>query len=118
MTALTSHNLPDIGMKESHRNTSWTHLNQQRKDGMFCDIILHCAGGEVAAHKCVLASVSEYFKTAFTSPISSASSTNSLVQTNGPSRVAQSEQLTYCTSWSCDRFEANSVELLLLLIIE
>ena len=39
-------------------------------------------------------------------------------QTNGLSRVAQSEQLRYCTSCSCDWFEANSVELLLLLIIE
>ena len=74
--ALPPETVSVISMEASRREKSWNCFDKQRKEGLFCDVTFKCDGGEVLAHKNVLASVSNYFTTLFTSPISRASSTN------------------------------------------
>jgi len=59
--------------------SSRERLNAQRKSGQLCDVTFKCDGGDVKAHKCVLASVSDYFVALFTSSISSATTSNVVV---------------------------------------
>ena len=49
---------------------SWKCLNDQRLDGVFCDVLIKCCEHTFYAHKGVLASVSRYFKRLFLSPLS------------------------------------------------
>jgi len=45
-------------------------LNDQRRDGRYCDITLECKGTVFYSHKCVLAGTSEFFNVLFSSPLS------------------------------------------------
>ena len=49
--------------------TGWKSLNSQRLNKEFCDVIVKCGTDEFHAHKCVLASLSQYFKALFLSEI-------------------------------------------------
>ena len=49
---------------------NWKSLNDQRQEGVFCDVIIKCKEQTFQAHKCVLATASGYFKTLFLSPLS------------------------------------------------
>ena len=69
----------NVCMQPDARLASWTLLNKQREAGQFCDITFKCNGGDVVAHKCVLASVSDFFNVLLISPISTGSSTDSVV---------------------------------------
>ena len=71
--------IPSVSMLTDQQTTAWKNMKQQRALSQFCDITFQCNGGEVSAHKCVLASVSEFFRILFTSPISTSSSSSSVV---------------------------------------
>ena len=62
--------IPSINMHRNQQEISWNQLNRFRKEKQLFDITICCSDGEVPAHKIVLATVSEYFKVLFTSPIS------------------------------------------------
>lgn len=54
---------------KQHQKAIWNTLNSQRCSGECCDVELHCNGTVYYAHKCVLSTVSQYFKTSFTTPL-------------------------------------------------
>ena len=62
-----SNNLSKIEITQEQYKLMWRSLNEQRKEGQFCDIVIKCKESAFYAHKCVLASISSYFATLFTS---------------------------------------------------
>merc|ERR1712168_764225 len=78
MSVQLCEDIQEVGMGGDQRSTTWKLMNEQRREGLLCDVTFQCNGGEVRAHKCFLATVSEFFKVLFTSPLSTASSTNTV----------------------------------------
>ena len=66
----------------SHVRNCWTELEIQRQAGHFCDVEIQCGGRVFPAHKCVLASVSKYFKAMFTTPLTVTSHSSTSVDLN------------------------------------
>ena len=60
-------NLSNIETTQEQYKLMWRSLNEQRKEGQFCDVVIKCKESAFYAHKCVLASISSYFATLFTS---------------------------------------------------
>jgi len=79
MTPRLCEDIQNLTIDTDKLRSSWEHLNAQRKSGQLCDITFKCDGGDVKAHKCVLASVSDYFVALFTLSISSATTSNIIV---------------------------------------
>ena len=52
-------------VKYTYLTEAWKMLNEQRHDEQQCDVIITCQGRSYPAHKCVLISVSPYFKDLF-----------------------------------------------------
>ncbi|MGH0182039.1 UNVERIFIED_CONTAM: hypothetical protein FKN15_012597 [Acipenser sinensis] len=50
---------------KSHKDAVLTALNQQRHDGILCDVTLVAEKQKFHAHKAVLAACSDYFKAMF-----------------------------------------------------
>ncbi|XP_051960253.1 zinc finger and BTB domain-containing protein 7C-like [Xyrauchen texanus] len=50
----------------NHSNDILCSLNEQRRDGLFCDVILVVRDQEYSTHRSVLAACSQYFKKLFT----------------------------------------------------
>ncbi|KPP78119.1 hypothetical protein Z043_102409, partial [Scleropages formosus] len=50
---------------QSHQESVLAALNQQRKEGLFCDVTLIAGQQKFHAHKAVLASCSDYFRAMF-----------------------------------------------------
>lgn len=55
---------------KSHQDSVLAALNQQRKDGLLCDVTLVAGEQKFHAHKAVLAACSDYFRV---SPLPTAS---------------------------------------------
>lgn len=47
---------------KSHQDSVLSALNQQRKDGLLCDVTLVAGEQKFHAHKAVLAACSDYFR--------------------------------------------------------
>lgn len=47
---------------QSHRDSVFTALNRQRKDGLFCDVTLIAGEQKFHAHRAILAACSDYFR--------------------------------------------------------
>ncbi|KAK6290983.1 hypothetical protein J4Q44_G00386140 [Coregonus suidteri] len=47
---------------KSHQDSVLSALNQQRKDGLLCDVTLVAGDQKFHAHKAVLAACSDYFR--------------------------------------------------------
>lgn len=50
---------------KSHQDSVLSALNQQRKDGLLCDVTLVAGEQKFHAHKAVLAACSDYFRVRF-----------------------------------------------------
>ena len=50
-----------------HPLVAFEKMNEMRKSGQLCDIILHVSNTDLAAHKVVLAATSAYFSAMFNS---------------------------------------------------
>ncbi|KAL5244905.1 hypothetical protein ACI65C_012315 [Semiaphis heraclei] len=73
--------------KYGRHESSFIKLNEYRKDGILCDVIIKSQdGNEIPAHKCVLVSNSEYFDKMFIGPFKE--TTQDVVQINGISSNA------------------------------
>ncbi|XP_053729981.1 zinc finger and BTB domain-containing protein 38 [Synchiropus splendidus] len=55
-------------MDSSHPQNVLSHLNEQRSQGLFCDVTIVVEDVKFKAHRNVLAACSGYFKTALTTP--------------------------------------------------
>lgn len=51
-----------LSQSKSHQDAVLSALNQQRKDGLLCDVTLVAGEQKFHAHKAVLAACSDYFK--------------------------------------------------------
>jgi len=87
MTPRLCEDIQNATLDPDKLRSSWEHLNAQRKSGQLCDVTFKCDGGDVKAHKCVLASVSDYFVALFTSSISSATTSNVVVLDDFPVEI-------------------------------
>lgn len=68
---LVSNYLNKYHSPENSYQKCWAKLNQLRMSGEVCDLTIKCRGQSFNAHKCVLSTVSPYFKALFTSPAAS-----------------------------------------------
>jgi hypothetical protein len=63
------YNTPRSGVLQTEASVFESNLWEQQQSGMYCDIIFRVDGGDISAHRNVLAASSEYFATRFSTAV-------------------------------------------------
>merc|ERR1740124_2081499 len=70
-------NLCQVETPQTQYKAYWRNLNEQRQEGLLCDVVVQSGTRSYHAHKCILAAASPYFKAVFSSPMLHVNACNS-----------------------------------------
>lgn len=98
---------------KSFKGEILSKLNQLRKEGILCDVTLRVEGQDFAAHRCVLAAMSPYFRTLFTCEFKLVENENNHIELQEISSAVAKEVLDFIYTGEARVNLANAKDLLM-----